>query len=114
MAGAGVIPAGQRDRLITFEAIAAGEDDYGGASGPSPVTIARAWAKVMFGTGQERREAAQERSQQAATFLTNWSPSLATVKMTHRIRALGQVWDITSIAPKGVNDELHFTAVTSA
>lgn len=108
------IAAGERDRLIEFQRLITDEDDLGQQSNPEPERIVRAWAKVLFGSGQERREAAQERASQSATFLCNWTPALAEVTQEHRISALNRIWDITSIAPIGVNDELHFTAVTSS
>ncbi len=104
--------AGKRNRRVTFERATVTTDDYG-AEVPTWADYAEAWAEVLFGTGQERREAAQEAGGQAATFIVPWSPSLAAVALTDRIQALSATWDITSIAPVGLNKELHFTAVRS-
>ena len=72
-------------------------------------------AKVLYGTGQERRQAAQEGAQQAATIMVNWTPDLASVVAKDRVSFDGFAWDITSPPARvGLNDELHFTAVRSA
>lgn len=101
--------AGNRTRRIIIERGTTTQDDYGG-----DVTVwapyADAWAEVLFGTGQERREAAQEAGNQAATFIVLWTPTLAATKLADRIQAIGVAWDITSIAPIGLNKEIHFTA----
>ncbi len=104
--------AGKRNRRITFERATATTNDYG-EDVRTWADYAAAWAEVLFGTGQERREAAQEAGSQAATFIVPWSPSLAAVAVTDRINALSATWDITSIAPVGLNKELHFTATRS-
>lgn len=108
--------AGKRNRRITVERGTASTDDYGGVTIDwNTLTLEiDAWAEVLFGTGQERREAAQEAGNQAATFIVPWTPTLAATALTDRIQALGAAWDITSIAPVGLNKELHFTATRSA
>lgn len=98
-----------RNRLITFERATNVDDDYGGET-PTWAPYAQAYAEVLFGTGQERREAAQETGSQAATFKCLWSPTLDGVKLTDRIQFDAGAWDITSRAPIGLNKELHFTA----
>jgi head-tail adaptor len=104
--------AGQRDRLISFEAAGTSTtNDYGEVIESTSAVLATAWARVRFGTGQERREAAQEAASIAATFECLWSPTLATVPTTARIVFDGANWDIVSKALVGLNKELHFTAV---
>jgi head-tail adaptor len=104
---------GQRDNLITFQRQGPPVDD-GYTSVPGALaTLVRAWARVRYGTGQERREAAQERADQAATFECEWTPVLATVVETDKILADGHTWDIISAAPLG-HKEIHFAAVRSA
>ena len=107
-----MIPAGQRDRLIVFERGSATGDAYGGET-PAWAELARAYARVRYGTGQERREAAQEAATQAATFECNWTAALAGVRVSDRVQFDGP-WDITSVAPIRLNDEIHFTAVRAA
>ncbi len=113
--GAGpLIPAGERNRRATFTRAVTVTDDHGGETEGTPSHIAGAWVRILYGTGQERREAAQERAQQTATFLANWTPPLATVAATDRISSDGSDWDITNIALVGMNDEIHFTAIRTA
>lgn len=102
--------AGTRNRRITFLRPDTNTDVYGGEiEAPGPDQLASEFAKVLFGTGQERREAAQETADQAATFICVWSPKLDAVKITDRIGFDAAEWDITNIAPVGLNRELHFT-----
>lgn len=72
-------------------------------------------AKVLYGTGSERRQAAQESAQQAATVMVNWTPELSGVIPKDRAVFDGFDWDITAPPARvGLNDELHFTVVRSA
>lgn len=104
-------PAGERNRLIIFQRLATTTNDYNETIEGEPVTIATARAKVMFGTGQERRAAAQEEASQAATFIVPWTPTLAGLLTTDRISGLGGLWNIKSVVPVGLNREIHVTAV---
>lgn len=101
---------GKRNRQIAIERATVTVDDYGGETATWAV-YATVRAEVLFGTGQERREAAQEQAQQSATFIVAWSPLLDAVEVHDRISFDGSDWDITNIAPVGLNKELHFTAV---
>jgi SPP1 family predicted phage head-tail adaptor len=104
---------GQRDQLITFQrATVASTNDYGETVEGTPTDYATAWAQVRRGTGQERREASQEAGSQAATFVTDWNPTLEAVEITDRIIYRGDTWDIVDCAPDG-NSEIQFTAVRS-
>lgn len=104
---------GQRDSLITFQRGVVTSSDYGETiDWTNPTTVTTAWARVRYGTGQERREAAQERASQAATFECEWSATLAGVLVTDRIRFDSDTWDIISKAPLG-HKEIHFAAVRS-
>lgn len=103
---------GQRDSLVTFQRGTPTEDEHGGQT-MSWATLTTAWARVRYGTGQERREAAQERASQAATFECEWSVTLSAVLVTDRISFDGDTWDIVSKAPLG-HKEIHFAAVRSA
>lgn len=104
---------GQRDRLITIERGTPTVDDHGGET-MAWATYATAWARVRYGSGQERREAAQERADQAATFECEYNPTLAAVATTDRIQFDGVAWDVTSKALIGRAREIHFAAVRSA
>ena len=103
---------GQRESLVTFERGTASTDDYGGET-TTWATLTTAYARIKYGTGQERREAAQERAVQAATFECDWNPTLATVTMTDRISFEGETWDIINKAPLG-HKEIHFAGVRSS
>jgi SPP1 family predicted phage head-tail adaptor len=105
--------AGPRNRLITIERAAMVTDAYGGET-PTWEEHVRAYAYVSFGTGQERREAAQETAGAAATFRTLWTPTLAAVKVTDRISFDGSAWDISSAVPLGLNEGMEFTATRAA
>lgn len=106
-------PAGKRDKLVTFVRPATTTNDYNEPVEGSPTTLTRAFARVRFGTGQERREAAQEAASMAATFECLLTPTLAAVQMTDRITFDGATWDITSRAPIS-RSEIHFTAVRAS
>lgn len=109
-----MIPAGERTTPVAFERGTASTDDYGGET-LSWASVATVAAKILYGTGSERRQAAQEGSEQAATVMVNWTPSLASVGPKDRATFDGFTWDITSPPARvGLNDELHFTAVRSA
>jgi SPP1 family predicted phage head-tail adaptor len=108
------IPAGDRATLVTFERGTPSSDGYGGET-LTWASIERAWAKVLYGTGSERRQAAQEGADQAVTIMVNWTPALADVVPKDRASFDGFAWDITSPPARvGQNNELHFTAVRSA
>jgi SPP1 family predicted phage head-tail adaptor len=108
-----MIPAGERTTVAAFEHATASADEYGGET----LTwghLATVAAKVLYGTGAERRQAAQEEAQQAATVLVNWTPTLSAVVAKDRVSFDGFAWDITSPPARvGLNDELHFTVVRS-
>lgn len=105
------IPAGQRDRLITFQTSTATSDDHGGET-LAWADIERAWARVRFGTGQERREAAQEAAGQSATFEVLPTAALRAVGPADQILFDGSSWDINDAAllDRGT---LRFTATRS-
>jgi SPP1 family predicted phage head-tail adaptor len=105
--------AGKRDRLVTFERSTPTVDVYGDEI-HAWTEYAKAWAAVEVGTGKERREAAQEAASAPATFKVLWTPTLAALTTKDRISAGGVIWDIKSVAPVGLNIELHITAVRSA
>ena len=107
------LQAGDLTTVATFERGTAATDDYGGEA-LTWATLTTARAKVLYGTGAERRQAAQERTDQAVTIMVRWTPTLATVTTKDRATFDGIEWDITSPPARvGLNDELHFTAVRS-
>jgi len=107
-----VTETGKRTRRILIQRATATTDDYG-AEVQTWGAYAETFAEVLFGTGQERREAAQEAASAPATFIVPWTPLLAAVAVKDRISALGGTWDITSAIPVGLNKEIHITATRS-
>jgi head-tail adaptor len=101
---------GLRNIPITIQRGTVTVDDYGGETA-SFATLVTTYARVNYGTGQERRAAAQEQATQAATFECEWTPTIATVTLTDRIVCDGANWDIVSRAPKGLNKQIDFGAV---
>lgn len=102
--------AGPRNRLITFQRSITTTDDYGGQVA-TWTTLCRAHASVSFGTGQERREAAQESASAPATFRVLYNGFTADLRPTDRIQYLGSAWDITSIVPLGLNEGFEIVAI---
>lgn len=103
--------AGLRESLITIQRGVLTENDYGSdIDWTSPTTVATAYARIRYGTGQERREAAQERAVQSASFECDWNATLASVQAADRISFESEAWDIVSKAPLG-HEEIHFAAV---
>ena len=104
---------GKRPHLIFFQRRGAASDD-GYTNQPGAwAEQTRAWAQVRYGTGAERREAAQERASQSATFECDWSPALEAILMTDRIVIFDTAWDIKGKATIGGNKEIHFTGVAN-
>lgn len=103
---------GQRPHLVTIQRATVSTDDHGGEQ-RTWHAITTAWARLRYGTGQERREAAQEAASQAVTFECDWTPTLAAVLMTDRILLFDTAWDLTSKAVIGANREVHFTAIAN-
>lgn len=103
------LESGARTQLISFERGTASSDDYGGED-LSWQEIAQAFAQVRFGTGQERRSAAQEGNEQAATFGVLRTPTLDSVNGKDRIQYMGFAWDITAWNPTADGRGIVFTA----
>lgn len=101
---------GLRDSLIEFQESTTSTNDYGEAIATAWTRITLAYARIRYGSGQERREAAQERRVQSATFECDWNPTLAGIKINNRIVFEGENWDITNVAPIH-HDEIHFTGL---
>jgi len=106
-----MIAAGQRDRLITVQRATVTTDDYG-QEVPSWSNLQQAWARVRFGTAQEKREAAMESGSQSASFEVLPSAVLLGARLTDRISFDGSFWDLTEVAPLD-RQTLRFTATRS-
>lgn len=104
--------ATQRRYRISFLAAATSTNDYNETveDWTSPTTLAVRTANVRFGTAQEKREAAQEAANQAASFECKRSAELDAIPMTARLGFDGSQWDITERAPLSRKD-IRFTGV---
>jgi SPP1 family predicted phage head-tail adaptor len=100
---------GAFDRLVTFQRATTTTDDYGGEVS-TWADLQQGYARVRFGTAQEKREAAQEVGQQSATFELVPTTALLGVQLTDRIQFDGSDWDITEVAPLD-RQTIRFTAV---
>lgn len=112
-----MIPAGERTTHVQFQRGTAVSDDYTSEASIDWNTLTLdvdVMAKVLYGTGAERRQAAQERAEQAATVLVNWTPTLAGVVPKDRTIFDGFEWDVVNVARVGLNDEIHYSVVRSA
>jgi head-tail adaptor len=89
--------AGKRDRKIVIERASSSVDDYGGET-PQWQQFCEAWADINYGQGSERREAAQESAQVAATFQVLANEDTRDVTPLDRINFEG-FWDIISNVP---------------
>lgn len=107
-------PAGQRDRRLSFERAAAVTSALGGTKravfAPFGITVS---AKVLFGSGQERRQAGAEGVSLVATFRVLSSTETRAITEADRIRFDARSWDITSIVPIGVRAEIEFVATAA-
>lgn len=101
--------AGRRDQSIVIQRGTPSTDDYGGES-MVWATLATEWAAVFYGKGDERRLAAVEQGQQAATFQVLSNASTRSVGVKDRISHNGSSWDIVGIAPMD-RAEIEFAAV---
>jgi SPP1 family predicted phage head-tail adaptor len=105
-----VTTAGKRIHRIVFHKATETTDNYG-AIVSAWTQHTEAFAEVLFGTGAERREAAQTQASQAATFIVPTTPKVALVTEKDRIIGLSATWNITSAI--SVGRDHHFTAVRS-
>lgn len=105
--------AGERPHFVTIQRQGTPTDD-----GYNPIPgvwhdVATGYARIRYGTGQERREAAQENASIAATLEFDWSPTLAATRPTDRMLVFDTAWDVASAVTIGANEEVHITAVAN-
>jgi hypothetical protein len=109
-------PAGQRNAVVLFQRNTAGVSAMGGAAAANWQLLGTSrLAKVLYGSGAERRGAAGEAAAQAATFRLLADALTRTVTQKDRILMDGLAFDITSIAPIGGPQarEIEFTGMAS-
>lgn len=104
--------AGRRDKAIAFERAAIARGALGTKSAAGWAALGSRLAKVLYGSGSERRQAAVEGAVQTATFRVLADSLTNTVTERDRISFAGQAWDVTGIAPIG-SDEIEFTATAA-
>lgn len=104
--------SGPRDDLITIERNSGTQEDAFGAPVEAWTSYAERWAKVVYGTGSERRQAGNEGAQQSATFRTLADPETLAVTTGDRI-IFGSIWDIVNVSPLE-RDGVEFTAIRRA
>jgi SPP1 family predicted phage head-tail adaptor len=103
--------AGHRDRIIAIERAAVNQNEYG----EEIETWAEAfkeWARVFYGKGNERREAAADRSEMPITFAALSNGNSRTITARDRIRYDGLIWNIQGVAPV-TRGEIEITAVAA-
>jgi head-tail adaptor len=103
----------KRDHLIRFALPVTQENAFGEPVEESLADAGSAWAAISYGTGRERREAAIERSDLTATFITLQSAATRAIGTEHVILFDGHRWDITSAAPFD-RHEIEFTTTRVA
>lgn len=105
------LAAGKLNRRVTFERAGITTNDYNEeVEGWAPIGTVR--TQVTFGTGQERREAAQTAASVAATFRVRHSALIAGLTDKDRIAFMGATWNIVSRVPFGaLNEAWDVTAI---
>lgn len=103
-----VTRAGRRTETIGFERKGAGVDEYNEATGAWG-SIGTAKAAILWGRGDERREAAREGGRQAASFVVLSTGLTRSVTIADRLTYAGASWDIGGIVERG-RTEIEFNA----
>jgi head-tail adaptor len=101
-------PAGDRDTRITFERFSTSQDNYG-EQVEAWSEIGSSMAKVFYGRGDERRQAAREQASKQATFNVGQNAVTRSLTEADRIKIGAVIWDIIDITPLG-KSEIDFTA----
>ena len=106
-------PVSQRNRRIVFQRGTATAGGLGTEPAHNWDDYCLGWARVLFGSGQERRQAAADGATMTATFRVPSNSDTRSVTERDRIWFDERAWDIASIATIGLNDEIDFTATAS-
>jgi head-tail adaptor len=102
------VTAGARNSFIVFSRATAGQDEYG-EEVSTWSDLGKEWAKVHYGRGDERRQAAMEQGQLPATFVVLDNPMARSVTLKDRITFDEGDWDISANTP-GKPGEREITA----
>jgi head-tail adaptor len=106
------VTAGARDTLIAFDR-ATVTQDAAGEEVSTWASLGEEWSFVNWGRGDERRQAAMEQGEQAATFTVLSNPMTDAVGLKDRIVLDGAAYDITSNEPGKKRGERDITATRS-
>lgn len=99
------------NRRVAIDSEAITEDSFGGEVKTFGEVGTRA-AGIYYGTGRERREAAQESAVQTATIETRLDSLTRIIKpRTHQFRFDGASWDIVSAVFEPRQGEAKFEAM---
>jgi hypothetical protein len=97
------------------------DDGYNTIPG-APSTFATEYARIIWGTGREQREAAQENASQTASFEVLSNVKTRAISVTDKlcypvsdpVPANWPVWDIQAVADLGFNEGVRVTATRPA
>lgn len=87
--------ARERNQKIVIERKTVTTDDYGGEV-ETWATFATEWAKVVYGSGREQREAAQLQGSLPAAFEVDSNSNTRAVTELDRINFDGAYWNISA------------------
>lgn len=90
---------GPLNRRIAVERQSAPVDDGYTTQPGAWAPYCSAWANVVFGKGEERRQAAQEEASLTATFRVRANAKTDAIATTDRIQFDGAAWNISSNVP---------------
>lgn len=102
-------PASKRRDRITLMRATVATDTYGGEV-ETWGELGKRWAWIIYGTGQERRAAAQTNATVTATFNVPRDPLTKAIVPKDRIDFDGAEWNITSSVPSRDLDGYDITA----
>jgi head-tail adaptor len=105
-------PAGERNRLVMLQQATVTTDTHGGDV-ETWADLGQRSAKILYGTGAERRTAAQINGSQPATVRVLADPLTRTLALTNRLLFDDAAWNILGIAPIG-RAEIEFSVVRQA
>lgn len=106
--------AGRRDKLISILRAGPSTDDGMNTQPGAFAEFTKAWAEVLFGTGAERRQAAQEHAGAPATFIIPANTKTRSITPADKLSFMGADWDISSSIPGRDRSEWQVTATRSA
>lgn len=107
-------PAGKRDKLLMVQRHTAGQDDYGEDAPASWTDLGKEWARIIWGRGSERREAAQMQAQQTATIQVLDNSRTRGLGARDRFVWNGMNFDIAAPGAPVTRGELEFVVTAAA